>query len=89
MSGGTLTVNTIVDNGYTGTAVAGQGIFFQAPTIVTTSPVITSGNTWVNFSTTPSTVPAIYSATPLTTITPNIFNVALNPGAYHVRPFSP
>ncbi|QSR88121.1 hypothetical protein IT6_06950 [Methylacidiphilum caldifontis] len=89
MSGGTLKINTIVDNGYTSQAVAGQGIFFQAPKIVTTSPVITSGNTWVNFSTTPTTVPAIYSATPVSKITPNIFNVALNPSAYHVRSFSP
>ncbi|QSR88129.1 hypothetical protein IT6_06990 [Methylacidiphilum caldifontis] len=86
ISGSALTLNTIVDNGYTTSAKAGQGIFFQAPTIHTTSPVITDGNTWVNFSTQPSSVPAIYA---ISQVASGVYNVTLNPGAFHIRSFSP
>ncbi|VVM06027.1 Heme/hemopexin-binding protein [Methylacidimicrobium cyclopophantes] len=89
IAGNTLTLNTVVDNGYAQTVVAGQGIFFQAPHIVTAAPVITNGNAWVNFSTVPSTVPAIYAATPALTISPLAYSIVANPSAYHIRSFMP
>ena len=89
MAGNTLTLNTVVDNGYAPTVVAGQGIFFQAPHIVTTAPVITNGNAWVNFSTAPSTVPAIYGVTPALSISPLAYTIVANPSAYHIRSYAP
>ncbi|QSR84384.1 filamentous hemagglutinin N-terminal domain-containing protein [Methylacidimicrobium sp. B4] len=89
IAGNTLTLNTVVDNGYASTVGAGQGIFFQAPTIVTTAPVITSGNAWVNFSTAPTTVPAIYAATPAVNFSPIAYTIVANPSAYHIRPYMP
>ncbi|MDD2861729.1 MAG: hypothetical protein PHI71_11770, partial [Acidiphilium sp.] len=89
MAGNTLTLNAVVDNGYAPTVVAGQGIFFQAPHIVTTAPVITSGNAWVNFSTAPSNVPAIYGVTPVLTISPLAYTIVANPSAYHIRSYAP
>ncbi|MDD2861730.1 MAG: hypothetical protein PHI71_11775 [Acidiphilium sp.] len=84
MAGSTLTLNTVVDNGYAPTVVAGQGIFFQAPHIVTSAsvPVITNGNAWVNFSTVPSTVPTIYGVT-------SAYTIVANPSAYHIRSYAP
>ncbi|VVM06026.1 hypothetical protein MAMC_00926 [Methylacidimicrobium cyclopophantes] len=84
-----LTLNTVVDNGYAPTVPGGQGIFFQAPTIVTAAPVITNGNAWVNFSTAPSIVPAIYGVAPATNISPTAYTIVADPSAYHVRPFVP
>ncbi|WP_142524755.1 hypothetical protein [Methylacidimicrobium cyclopophantes] len=84
-----LTLNTVVDNAYASRVVAGQGIFFQAPTIMTAAPAVTSGNAWVNFSTRPSTVPGIYGAVSASPLTPSFLTLQLDPTAYHVRPFVP
>ncbi|MDD4934044.1 MAG: hypothetical protein PHO89_11355, partial [Methylacidiphilaceae bacterium] len=90
MAGKTLTLNTVVDNGYAPTVAAGQGIFFQAPHIVTSAPVITNGNAWVNFSTAPSTVPTIYGVTPALTVFPLAsYTIVTNPSAYHIRSYAP
>ncbi|WP_018291152.1 hypothetical protein [Verrucomicrobium sp. 3C] len=88
IAGHTLTLNTVVDNGYAPTVVAGQGIFFQAPHIATDSPVITSGNAWVNFSTVPSTIPAIYGATLAQNISPVAYTITNTTNtAYHIRSY--
>ncbi|MDD4934097.1 MAG: filamentous hemagglutinin N-terminal domain-containing protein [Methylacidiphilaceae bacterium] len=84
---GTLALNTVVDNGYTTTAVAGQGIFFQAPTILSPNPVVTNGNTWVNFSVQPSVVPAIYGVA--TTASSSAYTLVPDSGAFHIRSYSP
>ncbi|QSR84717.1 filamentous hemagglutinin N-terminal domain-containing protein [Methylacidimicrobium sp. B4] len=86
IAGSTLTLNTVVDNGYAPTVVAGQGIFFQAPTITVASgvSVITNGNAWVNFCTPPSTVPTIYGVARVSATT---FKIVLDPSAFHIRCF--
>lgn len=84
---GTLALNTVVDNGYTTAAVAGQGIFFQAPTILSPNPVVTNGNTWVNFSVQPSVVPPIYGVA--TTASSGIYALVPDSGAFHIRSFNP
>ncbi|WP_324576913.1 hypothetical protein [Accumulibacter sp.] len=60
-SAGTLTTNAVVDNAWTTVAQPFGGVFFEAPTIVALNYVATNGNSWVNFSTKPSTgVPTLY-----------------------------
>ncbi|WP_142660157.1 hypothetical protein [Methylacidimicrobium tartarophylax] len=84
---GSLALNTVVDNGYTTTASAGQGIFFQAPTILSPNPVVTNGNTWVNFSVRPSVVPVIYGVA--TTVSSPFYTLVPDPSAFHIRSYSP
>ncbi|VVM06583.1 beta strand repeat-containing protein [Methylacidimicrobium tartarophylax] len=86
IAGSTLALNTVVDNGYAPTVVAGQGIFFQAPHIVNTAPVITSGNAWVNFSTAPTSAPPILYGV---TAAPGGYTIAADPSAYHIRSYMP
>ncbi|QSR84383.1 filamentous hemagglutinin N-terminal domain-containing protein [Methylacidimicrobium sp. B4] len=89
IAGNTLSLNTVVDNGYAPTVGAGQGIFFQAPKIITTgAPVITNGNAWVNFSTQPSIVPAIYGVAAVSGSTTN-FTIVPDASAFHIRPYTP
>ncbi len=56
-SGGTLDLSgVIVDNGWTGAGVAMQGVFFEAPSIISAGgdiQVFTNNFNWVNFSTFP------------------------------------
>jgi hypothetical protein len=64
-AGGTLDLNglTIV-NGWTSLGAEFQGVFFEAPNIVSsggTPSVYTNGNNWVNFSTWPHTPVAVYT----------------------------
>ncbi len=84
---GTLALSTVVDNGYTTTAVAGQGIFFQAPTILSPNPVVTNGNTWVNYSVQPSVVPAIFGVA--TTASAPFYTLVPDASAFHIRSYSP
>ncbi len=88
IAGHTLTLNTVVDNGYAPTVLAGQGIFLQAPTIrvPSGSSVITNGNAWVNFSTQPSMVPPIYGVAAVPGSTTN-FRIVNDPSAFHIRPY--
>ncbi len=86
IAGKALTLNTVVDNGYAPTVGAGQGIFFQAPTIVSRAAVIANGNAWVNFSTQPSAVPTIYGVAAVAGSTTN-FTIVPDSSAFHIRPY--
>ena len=66
-AGGSLTAATSIDNGMYQNAPAGYGIFLQGSSINLSSPIYTNGNSWVNFSTTPSgVVPPIYGVQQIT-----------------------
>ncbi len=89
IAGSTVTLGTVVDNGYAPTVGAGQGIFFQAPTISVPSgsSVITNGDAWVNFSTAPTSAPAIYGLTPALMVSPIAYTTVANSLAYHIRSY--
>lgn len=66
-AGGSLTAATSIDNGMYQNAPAGYGVFLQGSSINLSSPIYTNGNSWVNFSTTPSgVVPPIYGVQQIT-----------------------
>lgn len=66
-AGGSLTAATPIDNGMYQNAPAGYGIFLQGSSINLSSPIYTNGNSWVNFSTTPSGImPPIYGVQQIT-----------------------
>lgn len=66
-AGGVLTAATSIDNGMYQNAPAGYGIFLQGSSINLSSPIYTNGNSWVNFSTTPSGImPPIYGVQQIT-----------------------
>ena len=85
-AGGYVSLNTPLYNAWTLNAQPFQGVFFEAPTIITTSYIATNPNSWVNYSSYPATGPA--NAYTIAQPLPGEFQFIATPQATHYNVYS-
>ena len=85
-AGGYISQNVPIYNAWTTSAVPFQGIFFEAPTIITSSYQATNSNSWVNYSSTPLTGPS--TAYIITQPAPTLWQFVNYPTAIHNNTYS-
>jgi hypothetical protein len=85
-AGGYVSLNAPLYNAWTVGGAAFQGVFFEAPTIITTSYIATNTLNWVNYSSYPVTGPA--NAYIITQPAPGEFQFVLYPQATHYNVYS-